>query len=115
MCQQAEENIFRAAILCACGQKLSARHIFYVAPFRSIIGQNVQEFKKALGGSEYLLEHHTDAVLDTENPEILRQLERWPGSAGDMYNYGTDAANPVLQQAAECAPHGSTGKFYLGV
>ena len=71
------KNIFRAAILCACGQKLSARHIFYVAPFRSIIGQNVQEFKKALGGSEYLLEHHTDAVLDTENPEILRQLERW--------------------------------------
>lgn len=58
-------------------KKLSARHIFYVAPFRSIIGQNVQEFKKALGGSEYLLEHHTDAVLDTENPEILRQLERW--------------------------------------
>lgn len=58
-------------------KKLSARHIFYVAPFRSIIGQNVQAFKKALGGSEYLLEHHTDAVLDTENPEILRQLERW--------------------------------------
>lgn len=58
-------------------KKLSVRHIFYVAPFRSIIGQNVQEFKKALGGSEYLLEHHTDAVLDTENPEILRQLERW--------------------------------------
>ena len=58
-------------------KKLSARHIFYVAPFRSIIGQNVQEFKKALGGSEYLLEHHTDAVLDTENPEVLRQLERW--------------------------------------
>lgn len=58
-------------------KNLSAQHIFYVAPFRSIIGQNVQAFKKVLGSSEYLLEHHTDAVLDTENPEILRQLERW--------------------------------------
>ena len=65
-----------------CLQAAKKRHasrIFYFAPFRSIIGQNTKEFAKVLGDSSCILEHHSDAVLDTDNEELLMQLQRWQG------------------------------------
>lgn len=57
----------------------NAGRIFYFAPFRSIIRQNSKEFCKMLGGSQFLLEHHSDVIVDTQNEALLRQMERWQG------------------------------------
>ena len=54
-----------------------AKRIFYFAPFRSIIGQNTKVFQDALGGAEFLLEHHSDIIATTQSEAQLRQMERW--------------------------------------
>ncbi len=90
--RQAETGIYRLYVPTGGGKTYSglryclhaakhrnAKRIFYFAPFRSIIGQNTTEFKKVLGGSEYLLEHHSDVIIDTRNEVLLRQMDRWQG------------------------------------
>lgn len=62
-------------------KKQNANRIFYFAPFRSIIGQNTKEFIKVFGDPSYILEHHSDAVLDTKDEMLLQQLQRWQGPA----------------------------------
>lgn len=61
--------------------RIGAKRIIYFAPFRSIIGQNTKEFRKALGNDAYVLEHHSDVVMeDGELSEtLLSQTQRWQG------------------------------------
>lgn len=54
-----------------------AMRIFYFAPFRSIISQNAEEFKKVLRDDSLLLEHHSDIIPDTTNEALMKQMERW--------------------------------------
>lgn len=57
-----------------------ASRIFYFAPYRSIIGQNTGHFRKALGNSALVLEHHADAIQDeTLQESILAQTQNWQG------------------------------------
>lgn len=57
-----------------------ASRIFYFAPYRSIIGQNTRHFRKALGNSALVLEHHADAIQDeTLQESILAQTQNWQG------------------------------------
>lgn len=61
-------------------ERLSSERIFYFAPYRSIIGQNTEHFRKALGSSALVLEHHSDAIPDeTQLESILAQTQRWQG------------------------------------
>lgn len=85
-CEQAaysHHNRYRLAVPTGAGKTMSAlrfalrrayetdkRHIFYVAPFRSILEQNSEEIRDALGRKEWVLEHHGDVVLEDEE-------ERW--------------------------------------
>lgn len=83
---------YRLAVPTGAGKSLSAlrfalhrafaekkRHVFYVAPFRSILEQNCEEIRKAVGNPDWVLEHHGDAVPEdeTENYRYERLIENW--------------------------------------
>jgi CRISPR-associated endonuclease/helicase Cas3 len=50
-------------------QKRNADKIYYFAPYKSILSQNTDDFKRALGNSEYVLEHHSDIIIDDTKEE----------------------------------------------
>lgn len=92
--QQIEPGIYRLYVptgggktysgLRFCAQaavRTGAERIIYFAPFRSIIGQNAKEFRKALGNDAYVLEHHSDVVMGEGefSEELLSQTQRWQG------------------------------------
>lgn len=54
-------------------------HIFYVAPFKSILDQNTADIIDAVGNEEWVLEHHGDAVLEDEEESLRyeRLIENW--------------------------------------
>lgn len=62
-------------------KRQNSKRIFYFAPFRSVISQNTKEFVKVLGSESYILEHHSDAILDSQNESLLQRLQRWQGPA----------------------------------
>ena len=83
---------FRLAVPTGAGKTLSAlrfalkralltgkRHIFYIAPFRSVLEQNADEIRRAVGNAEWVLEHHSDVVIEDEikNAEYERYIENW--------------------------------------
>lgn len=61
-------------------QHTNASRLFYFAPYRSIIGQNTAHFRQALGGDEFVLEHHSDVIQDeAEHEALLPFTQRWQG------------------------------------
>lgn len=56
------------------GFKYGKKRIIYVAPFHSILEQNADEIRRALGDPQAVLEHHCNFVPDTE--EARKQYER---------------------------------------
>ena len=73
----------------ACCKRQKAPHLFYIAPFRSILSQNAKEIREVLP-KQYVdaqchlypcvLEHHSDVTVDcsTEQGEmVIRQMQRW--------------------------------------
>lgn len=63
----------RFAVLHA--QKHRMRHVFYIAPLLSIIEQNAEVIRDALGDSAPVLEHHSNIVREGLSPDELRQTE----------------------------------------
>lgn len=58
--------------------------VFYLAPYKTILTQNAEEWRKAVGGAVEILEHHSDVIAQDEGAEGqphdgLRELlaERW--------------------------------------
>lgn len=83
---------YRLAVPTGAGKTLSAlrfalrrayetkkRHIFYVAPFKSILDQNAEEIRKAVGNQDWVLEHHGDVVFEEEEESwrYERLIENW--------------------------------------
>ncbi|MEG1191313.1 MAG: CRISPR-associated helicase Cas3' [Oscillospiraceae bacterium] len=75
-----ENGIFRLVVPCGAGKTLSSlryalktaekyskRHIFYIAPFNSILEQNSEEIRKYVGDTAAVLEHHSNIVFDAED------------------------------------------------
>ena len=61
-------------------EQIHAERIFYFAPYRSIIGQNTAHFRAALGGEQFVLEHHSDVTFDEDKYEsLLPYTQRWKG------------------------------------
>ncbi|HAY72492.1 MAG TPA: hypothetical protein DCY31_01330 [Ruminococcaceae bacterium] len=50
--------------------KREMNRIIYIAPLISILEQNADEIKNAVG-NEYVLEHHSDVIVNTDDPEEL--------------------------------------------
>lgn len=45
------------------------KHIFYIGPYLSILEQNSQVFREALGAEDFILEHHSNVILDDSKEE----------------------------------------------
>ena len=59
-------------------QKTKKQHIIYIAPFNSILEQNADEIRKAVGNSSVVLEHHCNVVCEDREEEKYRSLtETW--------------------------------------
>ena len=60
-------------------QKEKKRHIFYISPYNSILEQNAQEIRNAVGSDKYILEHHCNVLNESAaDEEAYRRLtENW--------------------------------------
>ncbi len=63
----------RYAVLHA--SKHHMRRVFYIAPLLSIIDQNAESIRKAVGDSMAVLEHHSNIVHEDLSPEKLKKTE----------------------------------------
>lgn len=95
LCKEAayqSQNLYRLTVPTGAGKTLSSlrfalhrakkenkQHIIYIAPFNSILEQNAQEIRMALGNSDIVLEHHCNVVCDTEEEEqkYQKMTEIW--------------------------------------
>ncbi len=77
-----ESGIFRLVVPCGAGKTLSSlryalnaaekygkKHIFYIAPFNSILEQNAAEIRDYIGDREAVLEHHSNIIFDNDETE----------------------------------------------
>lgn len=55
------------------------KHIIYVAPFTSILEQNAEEIRKAVGNPDIVLEHHSNVFYESEEDRKRYELsaENW--------------------------------------
>ena len=62
-----------------CAKHKKKRHIFYVAPFRSILEQNADVIRSVLGVDNMVLEHHSDVICEdeTQMEHYERLIENW--------------------------------------
>ena len=87
-----DERLYRLTLPTGAGKTLSSlrfavhhayehkkKRIIYIAPFHSIVEQNAEEIRKAIGKSEYVLEHHCNIVFENENEQLEyeRLTEDW--------------------------------------
>lgn len=61
------------------GKKFGKQRIIYVAPFTSILEQNSEMIRQAVGQAELVLEHHCNVISDTEEAQERygRLTENW--------------------------------------
>lgn len=77
-----KSGVFRIVVPCGAGKTLSTlryalqtaehyskRHVFYIAPFNSILEQNAAEIEEYIGDIDAVLKHHSNIVFDSDNGE----------------------------------------------
>lgn len=87
-----EDKLYRLSVPTGAGKTLSSlrfalhcakykkkRHIFYIAPFRSILEQNADVIRSVLEMPDMVLEHHSDVVCEREDQmdQYERLIENW--------------------------------------
>lgn len=62
-------------------KKQNAAKVVYFAPYKSILTQNAESFRKVVGKDSWVLEHHSDVVIEKEEKEEnwVGARERWQG------------------------------------
>lgn len=50
-------------------QEFGKKHIFYIGPYLSILEQNSQVFREALGNDKLILEHHSNVIVSESDEE----------------------------------------------
>ena len=87
-------NLYRLTVPTGAGKTLSSlrfalhkafngrkQHIFYIAPFNSILEQNSGEIREAVGDENIVLEHHCNVVFEDdeteEEYEYKKLIETW--------------------------------------
>lgn len=60
-------------------KEFKKRHIIYVAPYNSILEQNAEDIRNALGRADIVLEHHCNVIQENEKEEEKYALltENW--------------------------------------
>lgn len=89
-----------------CAAQSGKRHIFYIAPYKSILDQNAKEIRGALNLNDdaILLEHHSDVVTDgmeqdaAERRDLL--VQRW--DAGIILTTGAQFLNTLFDGRNSC-------------
>lgn len=94
-CMEAGKNpnsLYRLTVPTGAGKTLSSfrfalyhareydkRHIIYVAPYQSILEQNAEEIREAVGNYDLVLEHHCNVVHEQESERERYDLltENW--------------------------------------
>ena len=80
-------TVTRSALYLA--EKFAKEHIYYVAPFTTILGQTAQELRKSLKREDLLLEFHSNLVGDKEDESDGDDRERksleWKEEQRDRY------------------------------
>lgn len=60
-------------------KRTQKKHVFYIAPFLSILEQNARDIKEVLNDSDHILEHHSNILIEDEDKEreseLLHQYE----------------------------------------
>ena len=86
-----EQKLYRLTVPTGAGKTLSSlrfalyhavqtqkQHIIYIAPYNSILEQNAEEIRKAVGDSSVVLEHHCNVISEDGEEERYRNLtETW--------------------------------------
>ena len=89
-----ESGVYRLVVPCGAGKTLSSlryalqtakrygkKHIFYIAPFTSILEQNASEILKYIGDADAILEHHSNIVYGDDDGEDEKKydllIENW--------------------------------------
>ncbi|MBY0757725.1 CRISPR-associated helicase Cas3' [Sellimonas caecigallum] len=87
-----ERNLYRLTVPTGAGktfsglrfalhhaQKYHKKHIIYVAPYNSILEQNAEDIRKAVGNGDFVLEHHCNIFYEDENREMVykKLTESW--------------------------------------
>lgn len=71
----------RFAIASCCREQERKDHIFYIAPFMSILEQNSDTIRELVGDDRVFLEHHSDILQGLSDSNELQQYElrtdRW--------------------------------------
>jgi CRISPR-associated endonuclease/helicase Cas3 len=90
-------GIFRLVVPCGAGKTLSAlryalqtaahygkKHIFYIAPFNSILEQNANEIATYIEDDAAVLRHHSNIIFDSDDSESEKKYklltENWSQS-----------------------------------
>ena len=59
-------------------KRTGKQHIIYIAPFTSILEQNAEEIRRAIGKDSVVLEHHCNVICEEGEEEKYRSLtENW--------------------------------------
>ena len=59
----------------AHAEKWNKKHVIYVAPLITIIEQNANVIREAVGCNEWVLEHHSNVIRNETDEEELRSIE----------------------------------------
>ncbi|MDF9407202.1 MAG: helicase Cas3 [Pelotomaculum sp. PtaB.Bin013] len=83
-----ESGVFRLVVPCGAGKTLSSlryalqtanryakKHVFYIAPFNSILEQNASEISNYIGDTDAVLEHHSNIVFGADDSEDEKKYE----------------------------------------
>ncbi|MEA4889693.1 MAG: CRISPR-associated helicase Cas3' [Clostridiaceae bacterium] len=90
-------GVFRLVVPCGAGKTLSAlryalqtaahygkKHIFYIAPFNSVLEQNASEIATYIGNDDAVLRHHSNVIFDSDDSEVEKRYklltENWSQS-----------------------------------
>ena len=88
---ESDQRLYRLTVPTGAGKTLSSlrfalyhakkeqkQRIIYIAPFNSILEQNAEEIRKAVGDSSVVLEHHCNVICEEGEEERYRSLtETW--------------------------------------
>lgn len=115
-------------------QKHHKKRVIYVAPFQSIVEQNADEIRKAVGNPEIVLEHHCNIIFEDEKEQKKydRLTEDWQvpvivttavqfldtlfsGKMGSVRRMNSLCDSVIIVDEAQAIPVGMTDLFNLAV
>ena len=87
---KSSEMLYRLSVPTGGGKTLSSLHfaiekaihenksrIIYVSPFCTLLDQNAEVIRKAVGNKNYVLEHHSNVIFENDKDEYNALISNW--------------------------------------